>query len=40
MGAVDNYKAKMAHFCDREFGTSDLKACKLKMGDEYRDVWG
>jgi len=39
MGAVENYKAGVQHFCEREFGTGNLSECRLRIKDAYKGAW-
>jgi hypothetical protein len=40
MAAVTRYKEGVQSFCQREFGTSNLDECRMRMKESYKDVWG
>lgn len=37
--ASERYRAGMQNFCQENFGTSDLDACRTAMRNEYKQPW-
>ncbi len=38
--AVYDYLLGMERFCKRNFGTTDLRKCRIDLSRAYENVWG
>jgi hypothetical protein len=36
---VEHYLEAMQEFCEENFGTTDLRVCRLRLKEAYKKLW-